>query len=90
MYNIIQCKIYLSRSGIIDAMARYRAAARRLRNTEVEVSATSRLPVQRSPTECGAQLWVIKEPRERGGYSPRWAAEPQEAITRAGLQSQRK
>jgi hypothetical protein len=29
----MQCKIYLSRPGIIDARARYRAAARRLRNT---------------------------------------------------------
>jgi hypothetical protein len=26
---------------------------------------------------------------KRGGHSPRWAAEPQEAIARAGLQSQR-
>jgi hypothetical protein len=33
---------------------------------------------------------VIKKPRERGGHSPRWAAEPEEAIARAGLQSRRR
>jgi hypothetical protein len=44
---------------------------------QVEVSATSWSLVQRSPTECGASLCVIKKPRERGGHSPRWAAEPE-------------
>jgi hypothetical protein len=42
----------------------------------VEVSATNRSLVQRSPTDCGASLCVIKKPRERGGHGPRWAAEP--------------
>jgi hypothetical protein len=44
---------------------------------QVEVSATSWLLVQRSPTDCGAWLCVIKKPRERGGHSPRWAAVPE-------------
>jgi hypothetical protein len=44
---------------------------------QVEVSATSWSHVQRSPTDCGASLCVITKPRERGGHSPRWAAEPE-------------
>jgi hypothetical protein len=36
---------------------------------------TSLSLVQRSPTDCGASLCVIKKPRGRGGHSPRWAAE---------------
>jgi hypothetical protein len=28
--------------------------------------------VQRSPTDCGASLCVIKKPRARGDHSPRW------------------
>jgi hypothetical protein len=47
---------------------------------QVEVSATSWSLVQRSATYCGASLCVIKKPRERGGHSPRWAAEPQKII----------
>jgi hypothetical protein len=46
---------------------------------QVEVSATSWSLVQRSPTDFGASLCVIKKPRERG-HSPRWAAEPQKII----------
>jgi hypothetical protein len=42
-----------------------------------EVSATSRSLFQRSTTDCGASLCVIKKPRERGGHSPGWAAEPE-------------
>jgi len=34
---------------------------------QVEVSATDWSFVQRSPTECGALLCVIKKPRKRGG-----------------------
>jgi hypothetical protein len=41
------------------------------------VSATSLSLVQRSPTDCGASLCVITKPREQGGHSPRWAAEPE-------------
>jgi hypothetical protein len=37
---------------------------------QVEVSATDWSLVQRSPTNCGASLYVIKKPRTRGGYSP--------------------
>ena len=37
---------------------------------QVEVSATSWSLVQRSPTDCGSSLCVIKKPRTRGGYSP--------------------
>jgi hypothetical protein len=44
---------------------------------QVEVSATSCSLVQRSTTDCGASLCVIKKPCERGGHSPRWAAEPE-------------
>jgi hypothetical protein len=32
-------------------------------------------------TDCDAPLCVIKKPRERGGHSPRWAAEPEELKT---------
>jgi hypothetical protein len=48
---------------------------------QVEVSATSWSLVHRSPTDCGASLFVITKPRERGGHSRRWAAEPGEIIT---------
>ena len=34
---------------------------------QVEVSATDWSLVQRSPTDCGASLCVIKKPRKRGG-----------------------
>jgi hypothetical protein len=47
---------------------------------QVEVSATNWSLVHRSPTDCGASLWLIKKPRERGGHSPRWAAEPEKII----------
>jgi hypothetical protein len=43
---------------------------------QVEVSATSWSLVQRSPTDFGASVCVITKPSERGGYSTRWAAEP--------------
>jgi hypothetical protein len=43
----------------------------------VDVSATSWSLVQRSPTDCGASLCVIKKPQKWGGHSPRWAAAPQ-------------
>jgi len=36
---------------------------------QVEVSATNWSLVQRSPTDCGASLCVIKKPRKRGGSS---------------------
>jgi hypothetical protein len=44
---------------------------------QAEVSVTSWSHVQRSPTDCGASLCVITKPRELGGHSPRWAAEPE-------------
>jgi hypothetical protein len=44
---------------------------------QVEVFATSWSLVQRNPTYSGATLCVITKPRERGGHSPRWAAEPE-------------
>jgi hypothetical protein len=31
-------------------------------------------------TDCGASLYVINNPRERGGHIPRWAAEPDKII----------
>jgi hypothetical protein len=30
-----------------------------------------------NPTDCGASLYVIKKPRERGGHRSLWAAEPE-------------
>jgi hypothetical protein len=33
--------------------------------------------VQRSPNDCGGSLCAITKPLERGGHSPRWAAEPE-------------
>jgi hypothetical protein len=50
---------------------------------QVEVPATGCSLVQRSPTDCGTSLCIITKPRERGGHSPRWAAEP-EKINRRG------
>jgi hypothetical protein len=47
-----------------------------------EVSATTWWLVQRGTTVCGASC-VITKPRERGGHSPRWAAEPQKIINSA-------
>jgi hypothetical protein len=47
---------------------------------QVEVSATNWSLVQRSPTECGASLCVIKKSGGRGNHSSRWAAEPKEII----------
>jgi hypothetical protein len=44
------------------------------------VVSESRSLVERSPTDCGASLCVIKKPRGRGGYSPRWAAGPEKII----------
>jgi hypothetical protein len=44
---------------------------------EVEVAATGRSLVRRSPTECGASLCVIKKPRVLGGPGPRWAVAPE-------------
>jgi hypothetical protein len=49
---------------------------------QVEVSATSWSLVQRSPTDCGASLYVIKKPRKQGGRSPRWATEPKKIINK--------
>ena len=37
---------------------------------QVEVSATDWSFVQRYHTDCSASLYVIKQPRTRGGYSP--------------------
>jgi hypothetical protein len=48
---------------------------------QVEVSATRLSLVQRSPTDSGVSLCVIKEPRGRGGHSPGWAAEPEKIKT---------
>jgi hypothetical protein len=55
---------------------------------QVEVSATRWSLVQRSPTDCGASLCVISKPRERGGHSPRWAAEPEKKIMNELMNSQ--
>jgi len=44
---------------------------------EVEVSATGRSLVQRSPTDCGASLCVIKKFRDWGGPGPLGGCCPQ-------------
>jgi hypothetical protein len=44
---------------------------------QVEISATNWSLVHKSPNDCGATLCMITKPRERGGHSPRLAAEPQ-------------
>jgi hypothetical protein len=44
---------------------------------QVEVSATDRSLVQRSPTDCGVSMCVISEPRALGGSGPRWAVAPE-------------
>jgi hypothetical protein len=47
---------------------------------QVEVSATDWSLVQRSPTDCGVSLCMIKKPRKRGGQSPLlglWKIQPQ-------------
>jgi hypothetical protein len=48
---------------------------------QVEVSAANWSLVQRSPTDCGVLLCVIKKPREWGGHSPRWAEAASKKIT---------
>jgi hypothetical protein len=48
---------------------------------QVEVSATGWSLVQGCPTDCGASLCVIMKPRERGGHSTRWVAEPEKIKT---------
>jgi hypothetical protein len=52
---------------------------------QVEVSATSWSLVQSSPSDGGASLCVIKNPRGRGGHSPRWAAVPEKIINNEAL-----
>ena len=42
---------------------------------QVDVSATGRSLVKRSPTECSVSLRVIYKPRAQGGPGPRWAVE---------------
>jgi hypothetical protein len=34
----------------------------------------------KKPSDCVASLCVITKPRERGGHSPRWTAEPEKII----------
>jgi hypothetical protein len=45
---------------------------------QVEVCATGRLLVQRSPTDCDVSLCVYYKPKESGGPGPRWAVAPEE------------
>jgi hypothetical protein len=49
-------------------------------NIICRVSVMSWSLVQRSPTDCGALLCVIKKPRGWGGHSPRCAAVPEKII----------
>ena len=44
----------------------------------VEISATSRSLVQRSPTDCDVSLCVISKPQEFDGPGPRWTVAPEE------------
>ena len=43
---------------------------------QVQVSATGRSLINRSPTDCGAPLCVIYKSQQRGGHDPHWAAGP--------------
>ena len=47
-----------------------------VRCRQVEVSATGRSSLQRSPTDCAVSLRVIQSPKEWGGHEPLWAAAP--------------
>ena len=47
---------------------------------QVEIYATIRSLVQRSPTGSGSSLCVFYNPQEWGDHGPRWAAVPQEKI----------
>ena len=40
---------------------------------QLEISATGRSLVQRSPTDCRVRLCLIYKPEEQGGPGPRWA-----------------
>ena len=46
--------------------------------SQVDVSATGRSPVQRSPTECVVSLCVISKRQESGGSVTLWAVAPEE------------
>ena len=48
---------------------------------QVEVPATGRSPVQRSPTDCDLFLSVILKPRQLGAIGPLVAVEPREKIS---------
>ena len=43
----------------------------------VEISATGRSLVRRSPTDCDVTLCMIEKPKESGGPGPRWAVAPE-------------
>jgi hypothetical protein len=47
---------------------------------QVEVFATGRSLVQRSPTDCDVSLCVIYKAQERGGPGPRWAVAPENKL----------
>ena len=47
---------------------------------QVEVSATGRSLVQRSPTDWDVSFCVMQKPQEWGGHGPRWAVAPQKNI----------
>jgi hypothetical protein len=47
---------------------------------QVEVFATGRSLVQRSPTDCGVSLCVIQEPENLGDSGPRWAVVPEKIL----------
>jgi len=77
--EIRKCTIFKCRSQWPRGLSRRSSAARLLRLwvrtplgawmfvcCQVEVSATDWLLVQRSPTECGASMCMIKKPRKRG------------------------
>jgi hypothetical protein len=56
---------------------------------QVVVSAMSWSLVQRSPTNCGMSLCVIKKPRRWGGYSLCWAAVPEKIINNNDMGEER-
>jgi hypothetical protein len=70
-----------SHVGACELESRQKHGCRVLVNVvicQIEVSATSRSLVQRSPTDRGVSFSVIWIPQEKGGPVPRWAVVPEE------------
>jgi hypothetical protein len=56
---------------------------------QVEVYATGRSLVQRSPTYCGVSLCVIYKPEERNGSGTRWVVVPEKMSSNTAVPIER-